>query len=44
MKEKKPMGLSTKIFIALLLGSLFGLGINFLLPSGVLKSMVFYMW
>ena len=38
MKEKKPLGLSTKIFIALLLGSLFGLFINFFLPSGVLKD------
>lgn len=38
MKEKKPMGLSTKIFIALLLGAIFGLCINFLLPSGILKD------
>ena len=38
MKEKKPLGLSTKIFIALLLGAIFGLCINFLLPSGMLKD------
>ena len=38
MKEKKPMGLSTKIFIALLLGGIFGLCINFFLPSGILKD------
>lgn len=38
MKEKKKLGLSTKIFIALLLGAVFGLCINFFLPSGVLKD------
>ena len=38
MKEKKPMGLSTKIFVALIFGAIFGLCINFLLPSGVLKD------
>ena len=38
MKEKKPIGLSTKIFIALLLGAIFGICINFFLPSGVLKD------
>ena len=38
MKEKKPIGLSTKIFISLLLGAVFGLCINFFLPSGVLKN------
>ena len=38
MKEKKKLGLSTKIFIALLLGAIFGLSINFFLPSGVLKD------
>ena len=38
MKEKKKVGLSTKIFIALLLGAIFGLSINFFLPSGVLKD------
>ena len=38
MKEKKKMGLSTKIFVALLLGAIFGLCINFFLPSGMLKD------
>ncbi|MBQ6844997.1 MAG: dicarboxylate/amino acid:cation symporter [Agathobacter sp.] len=38
MKEQKKLGLSTKIFIALLLGAIFGLCINFFLPSGVLKD------
>ena len=38
MKEKKKMGLSTKIFIALLLGAIFGLCINFFLPAGALKD------
>lgn len=38
MKEKKPVGLSTKIFIALLLGAIFGICVNFFLPSGVLKD------
>ena len=38
MKENKKLGLSTKIFIALLLGAIFGLCINFFLPSGMLKD------
>ena len=38
MKEKKKLGLSTKIFIALLLGAVFGFFINLALPSGVLKD------
>ncbi len=38
MKEKKKIGLSTKIFVALLLGAIFGLSINFFLPAGVLKD------
>ena len=38
MKEKKHLGLSSKIFIALLLGAIFGLCINFFLPSGILKD------
>lgn len=38
MNKQKKMGLSTKIFIALLLGAIFGFGINLLLPSGVLKD------
>lgn len=40
MKEKKKLGLSTRIFIALLLGALFGLFINFGLPSGTLKDTI----
>lgn len=40
MKERKKLGLSTKIFIALLLGAIFGLFINFGLPSGTLKDTV----
>lgn len=38
MKEKKKLGLSTKIFIALLLGAVFGFFINIFLPSGILKD------
>lgn len=38
MKEKKKIGLSTKIFIALFLGAIFGFFINLCLPSGVLKD------
>ena len=38
MKEKKKLGLSTKIFVALLLGSIFGFFINLFLPAGVLKD------
>ena len=38
MKEKKKMGLSTKIFVALLLGAAFGFFINLCLPSGVLTD------
>lgn len=38
MKEKKKLGLSTKIFIALIVGAFFGLFINFFLPSGTLKD------
>lgn len=38
MKGKKQFGLSTKIFIALLLGSILGFAINILLPSGVFKD------
>ena len=38
MKEKKKLGLSTKIFISLLLGAVFGFFINIFLPSGILKD------
>ncbi len=40
MKKNKHMGLSTKIFIALLAGVVFGLLINFFLPSGMLKDTI----
>ena len=40
MKKSKHMGLSTKIFIALLAGIVFGLLINFFLPTGVLKDTI----
>ncbi|MBP3677656.1 MAG: dicarboxylate/amino acid:cation symporter [Agathobacter sp.] len=40
MKKIKHMGLSTKIFIALLAGAVFGLLINFFLPTGVLKDSI----
>ena len=36
----KHLGLSTKIFIALILGAIFGLFINFFLPSGVLRDTI----
>ena len=38
--KKKKLSLSTKIFIALLLGASFGLFINFCLPSGTLKDTI----
>jgi Na+/H+-dicarboxylate symporter len=38
MNKKKQLGLSSKIFIALLLGAILGLCINFFLPSGILKE------
>ena len=40
MKKSKHMGLSTKIFIALIVGAVFGLLINFFLPSGVLRDII----
>lgn len=41
MKKFKHMGLSTKIFIALIAGAVFGLFINFFLPSGMIKDTIF---
>ena len=38
MKKTKKLDLSTKIFIALLTGAVFGLFINFFLPSGTIKD------
>ena len=40
MKKIKHMGLSTKIFLALIAGAVFGLLINFFLPTGVLKDTI----
>lgn len=40
MKEKKKLGLSTKIFIALILGAIFGIFINYVLPAGMLKDTI----
>ena len=40
MKKIKHMGLSTRIFIALIAGVVFGLLINFFLPTGVLKDTI----
>lgn len=40
MKKMKHLSLSTRIFIALLAGAVFGLLINFFLPTGVLKDTI----
>ena len=40
MKKIKHLSLSTRIFIALLAGAVFGLLINFFLPTGVLKDTI----
>lgn len=40
MKKIKHVSLSTKIFIALLAGAVFGLLINFFLPTGTLKDTI----
>ena len=37
---KKGMGLSTKIFIALLVGALLGVGIHYGLPSGYFRDII----
>lgn len=39
-KEKKPIGLSTKIFIALLLGAVAGIAINYGLPDSYFKDTI----
>ena len=39
-KKKKPMGLSTKIFVSLLLGALLGVGIYYFMPAGHLRDTV----
>lgn len=40
MTRTKHLGLSTKIFIALIAGAIFGLFINFFLPTGALKDTI----
>ncbi len=37
-KKKKPMGLSAKIFIALVMGVLLGIGIHYFIPSGYVRD------
>ncbi|MBQ8558574.1 MAG: dicarboxylate/amino acid:cation symporter [Tyzzerella sp.] len=39
-KKKKTMGLSTKIFIALLAGALLGVGIHYFLPEGYVRDTI----
>lgn len=40
MAEKKSIGLSTKIFIALLAGALLGVGIYYFMPAGYLRDTI----
>ena len=37
-KEKKPVGLSTKIFIALIVGALLGVGIHYFMPESYFRD------
>lgn len=39
-KNKKSMGLSTKIFIALIVGALLGVGIHYFMPTGYLRDTI----
>ena len=39
-KTKKKIGLSTQIFIALLIGALFGVVIHYWIPSSYIKDTV----
>ena len=39
-KERKPMGLSTKIFMALIVGALLGVGIHYFMPAGYLRDTI----
>lgn len=39
-KNKKSMGLSTKIFIALIAGALLGVGIHYFMPTGYLRDTI----
>ena len=37
-KTKKKMGLTTKIFIALIVGAIFGMVLHYAVPSGHIKD------
>lgn len=39
-KNKKTMGLSTKIFIALIAGALLGVGIHYFMPAGYIRDTI----
>ncbi len=39
-KERKPMGISTKIFVALIVGALLGVGIHYFMPAGNLRDTI----
>lgn len=39
-KKKKSMGLSTKIFVALLAGALLGVGIHYFVPAGYVRDTI----
>ena len=39
-KNKKTMGLSTKIFIALIVGALLGVGIHYFMPKGYIRDTI----
>ena len=39
-KERKPIGLSTKIFVALIVGALLGVGIHYFMPAGYLRDTI----
>ena len=38
--DKKKLGLTTRIFIALLLGAVFGMILNYLIPAGIIRDRV----
>ena len=39
-KDQKPMGLSTKIFIALIVGALLGVAIHYYAPPGYVRDTI----
>jgi len=39
-KNRKSVGLSTKIFIALITGALLGIGIHYLIPAGTIRDII----